>query len=167
MSKPIKVLLVFLFVTFGVLPVAASIITSLKPSDGTVVATPAEAALPAEAVPSAEAAMPAEPIATKPTNNQAIAEYKAALETISGMSNFVSDIRPGLIDGMVDLEVTASFQAENKAAREDFAVALWEAWAAASDLEDVDDARIRLVTRQGKQVGGSRMIGGSVIYVDD
>ncbi|MGI8935207.1 MAG: hypothetical protein ACR2FS_14155 [Phormidesmis sp.] len=184
MPKSIKVLLVFLLVVFGVLPAAVAIRNSLKPSTGTVAATPAEAPLPAEAAAPVEAApvaavapveavapvaaaAPVAPIPTTPTNDQAFAEYKAALETISGMSSFVSDIRPGLIDGMVELEVTVNFQEESKPAREDFAVSLWEAWVAASDLEDVDDARIRLVNRQGKQVGGSRMIGGSVIYVDD
>ncbi len=178
MPKSIKVLLVFLLVVFGVLPAAVAIRNSLKPSTGTVTATPAEAPLPAEAAAPVEAApvaavapveavAPVAPIPTTPTNDQAFAEYKAALETIPGMSSFVSDIRPGLIDGMVELEVTVNFQEESKPAREDFAVSLWEAWVAASDLEDVDDARIRLVNRQGKHVGGSRMIGGSVIYVDD
>lgn len=154
-SKFLKVLLVSTLVMFGALPLVATVITSLKPSAGT------EAVTPVEAVTLVEAVKP------KPTNDQAIAEYKAGLEAISGISDFVSDIRPGLIDGTVEIEVTVNFQEESKPAREDFAASLWETWATVSGVKDVDDARIRLVNRQGKQVGGSRMIGGSMIYVDD
>lgn len=160
-SKFLKVLLVSILVMFGALPLLVAIKNSLDPSAGTVATIPIEAPLPTEA------ATPVQAVSSKPTNDQAIAEYKARLNTIPGFSNFVSDIRPGLIDGMVELDVTVNFQEESKPAREDFAVSLWETWATASGVKDVDDARIRLVTRQGKEVGGSRMIGGSVIYVVD
>ena len=151
-----KMLLAFLFFIFGVLPLTAIVTSLFMPSDKTDSQSSAEASRSIEAAPS------------ELTNEQAVAQYKAGLDTILSMSEFISDIRPGLIDGLVEIEVTAAFREESKPVREDFAVALWEAWVVALDAkDDVDAARIHLVSRQGQQVGGSRTIGGSVIYVED
>jgi hypothetical protein len=125
----------------------------------------------AGAAPQSVSAPPASPAPVaskeKPSQEQAVAEYKAALGSVPNMGDFVADVRPGLIEGLVEIQVTTFYAAQQKGARQNFAVALWEAWVTASGLEDVDKARIRLVNRQGQQVGGSRVIGGSVIYVDD
>lgn len=101
------------------------------------------------------------------SNTDLIADYKEGLSTIPGMANFVADVRPGLIDGLVEIEVTPTYQAEAKVSRENLASALWKAWAYSYGHDDVDKARIRLVDGRGKQVGGSRVIAGSMIYVDD
>ncbi|PZO13145.1 MAG: hypothetical protein DCF25_16480 [Leptolyngbya foveolarum] len=96
-----------------------------------------------------------------------ITDYQAGLSAVPSMAAFVADVRLGLIDGLVEIEVTPQFQAEAKADREGLAVVLWEAWTRSYGGDDVDNARIRLVDEQGRQVGGSRAIAGSVIYVDD
>lgn len=145
MSKFLKGLLIFLGVGFVSLPLLVWIKTPKEYVSSTVsVAAPASVSK-------------ADPIA----------DYKAGLSAVPGMSSFVADVRPGLIDGLVEIEVTASFQVAHKAEREELATALWEAWTRSYGSADVDKGRIRLVNGQGRQVGGSRAIAGSVIYVDD
>jgi len=44
---------------------------------------------------------------------------------------------------------------------------LWEAWAGIANPKKPDQARIKIVDRKGNSVGGSRVWGGSLIWVDD
>jgi len=44
---------------------------------------------------------------------------------------------------------------------------LWEAWALIAAPNDPDRARIKLVDQRGNKVGGSGLLGGSMISVDD
>jgi hypothetical protein len=44
---------------------------------------------------------------------------------------------------------------------------LWKAWAAIASPKDPDNARIKLVDQNGNEVGGSRVWGGSLIWVQD
>lgn len=149
-SKPLKYTVAGLFAAVLFLPAVVAVFAPPQTAS-------TSAAAPAVAVDLVE----------KPTQEQAAADYEARIRRVANMSDFVVDIRLGLIDGLVEIEVTPFYASQHKAARQDFAVALWETWASASGVEDVDKARIRLVNRQGQQVGGSRAIAGSVIYVDD
>ena len=104
---------------------------------------------------------PSSEVATIKTQSDALQEYKAGLSTIDGMSNLISDIRPGLTEGEAELTVTAYFLAQPKAMREDLANSLWRAWVVSTGAESsVDRVRIRLVNGQGDKVGGSRTIAG-------
>lgn len=44
---------------------------------------------------------------------------------------------------------------------------LWQAWAAIASPKDPDKARISLVDGNGNEVGGSRILGGSLIWVQE
>lgn len=114
---------------------------------------------------SAKAEAAAEVISTE----EAIAAYKDGVLSSPNFAVFVADVRPGLADGLIEVEVTSRFLSESKEIREGMAEALWKTWAYNSVPHgaDVDRARIRLVDGHGKQVGGSGAIAGSVLYVDD
>jgi len=47
------------------------------------------------------------------------------------------------------------------------AQALWETWATIASPKDPDNARIKLIDMRGNEVGGSRVWGGSLIWVKD
>ena len=44
---------------------------------------------------------------------------------------------------------------------------LWEAWAHIASPQDLDKARIKIVDQRGNEVGGSRVWGGSLIWVQE
>ena len=45
------------------------------------------------------------------------------------------------------------------------AQSLWEIWARIASPRDADSARIKIVDRRGNEVGGSRIVAGSMIWV--
>jgi hypothetical protein len=47
------------------------------------------------------------------------------------------------------------------------AQSLWKSWASIASPDDLDKARIRLVDFNGNEVGGSRILGGSLIWVQE
>lgn len=47
------------------------------------------------------------------------------------------------------------------------AQALWRVWASIASPSKPDGARIKIVDQMGNEVGGSRILGGSLIWVDD
>lgn len=102
------------------------------------------------------------------SQSQAIADYKAGLFAIDGMTDLVSDIRSGYGDGQVEIWVTPYFENQPKATRQDFAQSFWRAWVISSQYqEQVDRAHIRLTNSSGQKIGGSRSLAGSIIYVDE
>lgn len=55
----------------------------------------------------------------------------------------------------------------NKQIRLQDAQTLWKAWAVVASKDDPDKARIKLVDLNGNEVGGSRVLAGSLIWVQD
>lgn len=55
----------------------------------------------------------------------------------------------------------------NKQIRLQDAQTLWKAWAVVASKDDPDSARIKLVDLNGNEVGGSRVLAGSLIWVQD
>ena len=57
----------------------------------------------------------------------------------------------------------------SKSQRLELATLMWQAWAKENlaDQPDLDRSRIKLVSQAGRDVGGSRALGGSLIYVED
>jgi len=55
----------------------------------------------------------------------------------------------------------------NKQIRLQDAQTLWKAWAVVASKDDPDNARIKLVDLNGNEVGGSRLLAGSLIWVQD
>lgn len=98
-------------------------------------------------------------------------EFEAELKRIDPRGQLVARVAPDRFmtdcDTCIDITVSSGFLGLNKATRLEVATQLWTIWVRYSGVTDADKARIRLVTQSGKKVGGSGMMGGSMIYVDD
>lgn len=98
-------------------------------------------------------------------------EFESELKRIDPSGQLVTRVAPDRFmtdcDTCIDITVASGFLGLNKATRLEVATQLWTIWVRYSDVTDVDKARIRLVTQSGRKVGGSGMMGGSMIYVDD
>jgi len=100
-----------------------------------------------------------------------IREFATELRRIDPNGMLVTRVAPDQFltdcDTCIDITVSATFLSLNKATRLELATQLWTIWARYSRASRPDEARIRLVTQSGKRVGGSGMMGGSMISVDD
>lgn len=65
------------------------------------------------------------------------------------------------------LTVGSLWHIKHKQVRLQDAQNLWQAWALVASPKDQDSARIRIVDHNGNEVGGSRVWGGSLIWVND
>ncbi len=65
------------------------------------------------------------------------------------------------------LTVGNTWHVRHKQIRLQDAQALWELWATIASPKEPDSARIKIVDLRGNEVGGSRILGGSLIWVDD
>jgi len=68
---------------------------------------------------------------------------------------------------ILEVTVTISFLAQNKEVQREAAVGLQRQWASINNPTKPDSAYLWLRTPSGKRFGGSRAIGGTVIYIDD
>ncbi|QQE64147.1 hypothetical protein GFS31_08260 [Leptolyngbya sp. BL0902] len=97
--------------------------------------------------------------------------FAAELRRIDPSGQLVTRVAPDRFmtdcDTCIDITVSSGFLGLNKATRQEVATQLWTIWVRYSGVTDADKARIRLITQSGKKVGGSGMMGGSMIYVDD
>ncbi|MGG6295259.1 hypothetical protein ACQ4M4_12790 [Leptolyngbya sp. AN02str] len=71
------------------------------------------------------------------------------------------------VRGRVVLEVSNAWHYDPKPIRLQATQSLWEGWATIHNPDEPDKARIKLVDARGNQVGGSRTLAGSLLYVDD
>lgn len=107
------------------------------------------------------------PVKEAKKNTVVIRDYKAGLGAIEGMDQLVSDIRLGLTDYGVDVEVTTYFEVQPKPMREEMATNLWRAWVVSSDGHDTNERfHMRLLNSSGRTVGGTKALTGA-IYVED
>jgi hypothetical protein len=67
----------------------------------------------------------------------------------------------------ITITVKNLWHIRNKQIRYQDAQTLWQVWASISSPSDQDKARISIVDFNGNEVGGSRWLGGSVIWVQD
>jgi hypothetical protein len=65
------------------------------------------------------------------------------------------------------LTVANLWHIKHKQVRLQDAQTLWQAWALVASPKDQDRARIKIVDHNGNEVGGSRVWGGSLIWVND
>jgi hypothetical protein len=70
-------------------------------------------------------------------------------------------------DGIVNVYVSNSWHYEPKAMRKQAAQQFQQIWALIYSPNDQDRAHIWLKDISGNKVGGSRAIGGSMIWIDD
>lgn len=75
----------------------------------------------------------------------------------------LSDASPN----QLKIAVTARWHYEPKAIRLQMAQLLWKAWASIHSPDEPDKARITLRDAMDNEVGGSRLLGGSLIWVND
>ena len=62
--------------------------------------------------------------------------------------------------------VTGQWHYQPEAVRQELATSLWTLWARMQEPDRPDSAPISIVSTSGKEVGGSRIWGGSLIWVE-
>lgn len=101
--------------------------------------------------------------------NDSVAAYKTLLEA-TGAGALITGLKARYVTGDVmelTLVVSNLWHIRHKQIRLQDAQNLWEAWATLASRDAPDNARLKIEDQNGNQVGGSRWIAGSVIYVDD
>jgi hypothetical protein len=93
--------------------------------------------------------------------------YVAVLD--AGGVSLVENVSAQVSDDIWEATLTVSnlWHIRHKQIRLQDAQALWEAWARIASPKKQDSARIRIVDYRGNEVGGSRLWGGSLIWVND
>jgi hypothetical protein len=90
----------------------------------------------------------------------------ASVQLSGAKTNFFSAVS-GANAGTVRITVTDKWHYLHKQQRLQLAQSVWEMWARVYSPQDLDKARISLVDYRGNEVGGSRVFGGSLIWVQD
>lgn len=91
----------------------------------------------------------------------------------AGMGSYISNVSLEYVASLPQLvlEVRSNWHYQPKQVRKDATTTLWERWARlclSNNLEDeADSCRIKLISQSGDAVGGSRVLAGSLIYVND
>ena len=139
------------------------------------IGTPAPAAKPT--APAAPAVTPAAPPPT--AAERAAAEEKEKAQAMAAAGQFramiakvddgmISEVAPdGSSPNRLLIAVSDRWHYQPKQIRLQTAQALQRLWATAFSPDRPDHARIRLLDQTGNEVGGSRVWGGSVIWVAD
>ena len=93
--------------------------------------------------------------------------FRNALSKVADASKLVSaaDVNPA-VPRELKVVVTAQWFYQPEAVRKELATSLWSLWARIEEPERPDSARISIVTPSGKEVGGSRVWAGSLIWVE-
>jgi len=77
------------------------------------------------------------------------------------------DAIPGKLQDELVITVPNAFHRLHYQERLQAAQLLWQMWVTALKPKNADHARIKLVDRLGNEVGGSRALGGSLIWVQE
>ncbi|MEP7341528.1 MAG: zinc ribbon domain-containing protein [Acidobacteriota bacterium] len=96
-----------------------------------------------------------------------LADFRRRIEAADG-AGLIDDMK--LDDNNSDklvITMKADWHYENKAIRKEAATMMWKLWAAIHSPGTPDIARLSLRDRAGNEVGGSRVLGGSLIWVGD
>jgi hypothetical protein len=97
-----------------------------------------------------------------------IADVKTYLSLLrsSGITDaLVIDVAPGRVDGEIKITVANGWHFQPYQLRLQGAQNLWKIWANLHAPTKPDSAHIRLVDLNGNDVGGSRALAGSLIWV--
>ncbi|MBI5189913.1 MAG: hypothetical protein HZA22_04505 [Nitrospirae bacterium] len=117
---------------------------------------------PTQTTPTA-VAVPEFEISTK----EASSVYWAKLQDNGIAPDLVAAVAPGIIEGQIKIQVTNGWHYQPKQIRLQAAQNLWNLWVNVQRPTDADHARISIVDLNGNEVGGSRVLGGSLIWVAD
>lgn len=110
--------------------------------------------------------IPADP---QPRVDERVEQYRQKLQQAGLMGPLVVRIEgnPTLSPDALLIVVSNAWHSQTRQARLQAAQNLWAGWAAIASPSNLDQARIKLVDLNGNEVGGSRIIAGSMIWVQD
>jgi hypothetical protein len=96
-----------------------------------------------------------------------IAEFRQVALGIDSKRRFIVGVNEGLTPDYLKITVGNDWHYEPYQMRLQMAQAIWKAWAVIHSPNDLDKSRLQLVDGMDNEVGGSRVFGGSMIWVDD
>lgn len=111
---------------------------------------------PATAVPSAT-----------PDITTEIQQYRSTMQTVDKDGSFVKSVGSGLTTDHLNITVADRWHYEPYQIRLQMGQALWKLWAGIHSPNEPDKARISIRDQMGNEVGGSRLLGGSLIWVQE
>jgi RNA polymerase subunit RPABC4/transcription elongation factor Spt4 len=110
---------------------------------------------------------PPAPVVTQDDVKRKLDAYTAVIEAAKlGVIDRV-DVQHQSQTWTATLTVKNAWHLRHKQIRLQDAQNLWKSWAVIASPADEDKARIKLVDGNGNEVGGSRALGGSLIWVQD
>lgn len=100
-----------------------------------------------------------------PAQSQAASKaFRAELATINA-TTLIDSL--GVTGATATITVNNAWHGQPYQNRLQAAQGLWERWARIADTEEQDFSRIKIVDLRGNEVGGSRILGGSLIWVQE
>jgi hypothetical protein len=94
-------------------------------------------------------------------------EFLNLIRTYDPRQQLVVDATPGRVQDQLVITVPNTFHRLHYQERLQAAQLLWQVWVTVLKPKDADYARVKLVDRLGNEVGGSRALGGSLIWVQE
>jgi hypothetical protein len=104
---------------------------------------------------------------TKWDRAAALRQYSEFVGLLDEKRDFILQVTPGLREKEVKITVTNAWHIQHYQARLQLAQNLWTTWAKMASPREPDQARISIVDLNGNEVGGSRILGGSLIWVSE
>lgn len=92
-------------------------------------------------------------------------QFAEVLKQMDENGNLIAGV--SISDLTATIKVKNLWHLQNYQIRYQSAQNVWEAWAAIARPKDVDHARIKIVDLNGNEVGGSRFLAGSLIWVNE
>ncbi len=108
------------------------------------------------------------PTAQRPVKDASAhrAEFLRALSNVEGMSDWIKQVGRGLDEDDLLIVVSSNWHYQPRQMRLQMAQALWKIWAGIHSPKEPDKAKISLKDMMGNRVGGSGIMGGSLVHVD-
>jgi hypothetical protein len=94
-------------------------------------------------------------------------EFLTVIRKYDPRQQLVVDATSGKLQDQLVITVPNAFHRLHYQERLQAAQLLWQVWVTVLKPKDADHARIKLVDRLGNEVGGSRALGGSLIWVQE
>jgi hypothetical protein len=104
--------------------------------------------------------------ATIPTSDP-IAELLAFIRTVDKNGDLIINVTQGVDSNTAKITVANQWHDSGYQVRLQNAQLMWKSWAGFRSPKEPDKARIKILDRMGNEVGGSRIWGGSLIWVKD
>lgn len=109
----------------------------------------------------------AAPVAPAQSAADHLGEYRKMMRTIDPQGDIVVNVIEGRQNDTINVTVANSFHYEPYQMRLQLAQTFWQGWSRIHSPTEPDKARIKVLDMSGNEVGGSRVWGGSVIWVKE